>query len=111
MKKWGVGLLALLLFLLPLAACKSKGDKPQKPEENTATGEQDPFSEIDLGGDTVTVMCMKESGGGGSLIDSYNELYTVENGDIINDAIFQRKRSARFSSSGNPCRQLSTQGI
>ena len=90
MKKWGAGLLALLLFLLPLAACKSKGDKPQKPEENTATGEQDPFSEIDLGGDTVTVMCMKESGGGGSLIDSYNELYTVENGDIINDAIFQR---------------------
>ena len=90
MKKWSACCLALLLFLLPLAACKSEGDKPQRTEEETTAGEQDPFAEVDLGGDTVTVMCMKESGGGGSLIDSYNELYTVENGDIINDAIYRR---------------------
>lgn len=90
MKKWGACCLALMLFLLPLAACKSDGNKPQRTEEETSTGKQDPFSEVDLKGDTVTVMCMKESGGGGSLIDSYNELYTVENGDIINDAIYRR---------------------
>ena len=36
MKKGGACCLALMLFLLPLAACKSDGNKPQRTEKETS---------------------------------------------------------------------------
>lgn len=91
MKKIAAVILLLGCLLVNFAACKNGSTTPSSgTDTKPSTENQDPFSDVDLGKEEITLLCMKESGAGGSQIDSYNELFAEQNGDVINDAIFLR---------------------
>lgn len=91
-----IAFLIASLMLMSIVACADKSNSNNKGNSNNQTDQtENPFKDVDLQGETITVMCLSTTEGT-MKINSYSDLKADELlGDPVNDAVYERNENIK----------------
>ena len=88
-----IAFLIAALMVFSIVACAEETDTDKKKPDSTIEQDENPFKDIDLEEQTITVMCLSTTDGT-MKINSYSDLKADElTGDPVNDAVYERNQN------------------
>lgn len=88
-----IAFLIAALMVFSIVACAEETDTNKKKPDSTIEQDENPFKDIDLEEQTITVMCLSTTDGT-MKINSYSDLKADElTGDPVNDAVYERNQN------------------
>lgn len=88
-----IAFLIAALMVFSIVACAEETDTDKKKPDSTIKQDENPFKDIDLEEQTITVMCLSTTDGT-MKINSYSDLKADElTGDPVNDAVYERNQN------------------